>query len=53
MLSLNPKPKVDSRLNSRHLEKSIGGHTSAAGGSILMKFGTPVQNELSVNDEYT
>ena len=49
VLSLNLKPEVEFRLYGRHLEKSIWRYTSAAGGSILMKFGRQMQNDIAMN----
>jgi len=37
MLTLNPKPEVDLRLDGRHLEKLTWCYNSAGDGSIWMK----------------
>jgi len=46
VLSLKPKPEVDFRLYGRHLEKSILRHNSTVRLSVLIKFGTSMQNAM-------
>ena len=48
ILSLNLNPEVVFRLYGRHLEKSIGRHTSAADRPITTKFGKQMQNVMSI-----